>query len=153
ATRPGTDHALLAARIHRRHLLHQVVVDERAFFHRTRHRSPFCNDSARRCFVVVFRKIMLLPALATLDDELARPLVAARLVALGRNAPRRLGVIALGASLATAVRVVDGVHRRATHVRPESEPAITPRLADRDVLVIGVADLPNRRPALDQYPA
>src|SRR5215475_6554972 len=37
---PGLDHPLLAAVVHRRHLLLQVIVDEITLLERTRHRLP-----------------------------------------------------------------------------------------------------------------
>src|SRR5438874_495237 len=40
-------------------------------------------------------------------------------------------------------------HRHAPHMRPPAEPAAASRLADRHVLVIEVADLPDRGEALD----
>src|SRR5262245_57948491 len=46
-------------------------------------------------------------------------------------------------------RVIDRVHRHAAHVRPLSHPPTAPGLADRHVLVIEVADLADRRIALD----
>src|SRR5436190_21986361 len=52
-------------------------------------------------------------------------------------------------AFAAAERVIDRVHRDAAHVRPLAEPAAAPRLANRHVLVIEVADLADRRQALD----
>src|SRR6185436_8778148 len=87
--------------------------------------------------------------LSPLDDESIRALRVARLVALGRHAPRRHRMAAArGLALAAAERVVDRVHRDAAHVRPLAEPPAPPRLADRDVLVIEVADLADRGEAL-----
>src|SRR4051812_35423823 len=54
-----------------------------------------------------------------------------------------------GAALAAAHRMVDWVHRDAAVVRAPTEPASSPRLADRDVLVVLVRDLTHRGPALD----
>src|SRR5512137_727855 len=83
------------------------------------------------------------------DDEDLGPLVAARLVALGGNA---LGADWVPASLrpplAAAVRMVDGVHGGAADVGPPAEPATPAGLPDRDVLVVEVRDLADRRPAL-----
>src|SRR6185295_11781572 len=73
----------------------------------------------------------------SLNDEPVRVFPAARLVTLGRLAPRRHRVAAAGRlALAAAVRTL-------------AEPAAAPRLADRHVLVIEVADLADRRQALD----
>src|SRR5690349_11260998 len=56
---------------------------------------------------------------------------------------------ARGLALAAAERVVDRVHRDAAHVRTLAEPAAAPRLADRHVLVIEIAHLPDGRVALE----
>src|SRR4051794_12894708 len=45
-----------------------------------------------------------------------------------------------GRALASAVRVVHRIHRGAARLRPDALVAIAPRLADRDVLMLGVAD-------------
>src|SRR4029077_20278660 len=83
-------------------------------------------------------------------DESVRLLVVARLVALGRQAPRRHGMPSAGRlAFASAERVVDRIHRDAAHVRALAEPAAAPGLADRHVLVLDVADLADRRVALD----
>src|ERR1051326_8310662 len=74
----------------------------------------------------------------------------ARLAALGQHAARRHGVpSALRASLAAAVRVVDGVHGRAAHVRAPAAVPVATGLAHADVLVVGVAEAPDRGAALD----
>src|SRR5580658_804656 len=63
--------------------------------------------------------------LAALHDHVVRALVVAGLLALGVPAPGRyrVRVTLAGLALATAVRMVDGVHRQATHRRPHTEPA------------------------------
>src|SRR4029077_1080710 len=82
------------------------------------------------------------------DDEAIRALRVARLVALGRHAPRRHRVpAARGLAFTAAERVVHRVHRHAAHVRPLAQPAAAPGLADRHVLVVDVADLADRRVA------
>src|SRR5260370_2536666 len=86
----------------------------------------------------------------SLNNESVSAFVIPRLVALGRNAPRGHRVpAARGLAFAAAERVVHRVHRDAADVRPLPEPAAPARLADRDVLVIEVADLADRRVALD----
>ena len=88
--------------------------------------------------------------LSPLHDELVGALRVARLVALGRHAPRRHRVpAARGLAFAAAERMVDRVHRHAAHVRPLAQPAASAGLADRHVLVIEIADLADRRVALD----
>ena len=81
--------------------------------------------------------------------NLSVDLAVARLVALGRQAPRRHRMAAArGLAFAAAERMVDRVHRDAAHVRTLAHPAAASRLADRHVLVIDVADLADRREAL-----
>src|SRR4051812_42592155 len=53
-----------------------------------------------------------------------------------------------GGALAAAVRVVDGVHGRAARLRAHAHVALAAGLAHLDVLVIGVADRADGRPAL-----
>src|SRR5262245_21992416 len=85
-----------------------------------------------------------------LNDESRRVLAAARLVTLGRLAPRRHRMTAAGCLAFTATeRVIHRVHGNATHMRTLSKPATAAGLADRHVLVIDVADLSDRRQALD----
>src|SRR3712207_9136173 len=72
----------------------------------------------------LFPYTTLFRSLPPIDDELVGRLVVARLVALGRLAPRRHGVAAAGGLAFTAAeRVVHRVHRHAAHVRPLAEPA------------------------------
>src|SRR5690349_1490735 len=54
-------------------------------------------------------------------------------------------------TLAAAVRVIDRVHGDAAIVRTSSQPAHASGLADRHVLVIGVADLSDRRHAILEH--
>ena len=132
AAGPGLDDLLLPRSFSAATFFDQVVVDERALLDRTRHRSA------------------LTLRLAAADDESVRPLVVAGLEALGLPAPRRGRVAAAGGlALAAAHRVVDRVHRDAAVVRPPAQPAVAAGLADRDVLVLEVADLADRRVALD----
>lgn len=58
---------------------------------------------------------------------------------------------ALGATLTTAMRMVNRVHGGATNERPPAEPASTPRLAEALVLVLEVADLTDGHAALGQH--
>src|SRR6185503_6072618 len=101
--RPGSDDLLALVGDGVVDLLDQVPVDERAFLNGTRHGSA------------------LLPA--ALDDHAVGPLVVARLQALGELAPRRARMPPAARSpLATAHRVVDGVHGDASVVRADAEP-------------------------------
>src|SRR2546430_12474757 len=66
------------------------------------------------------------------------------------RSPWRHGVPAAGGpALTAAERMVHRVHRHAAHVRPLAQPSAAPRLADRDVLVIDIADLADGRHALE----
>src|SRR5271163_2448139 len=57
-----------------------------------------------------------------------------------------------GLAFATAVRVIDRVHGHATDRRSLALPAVTPRLTDLDVALLGVADLAHGRAALRADP-
>src|SRR5262245_8305180 len=60
--------------------------------------------------------------LSPLHDELVGNLAVPRLVALGRQAPRRDRMSAArGLAFAAAKRVIDRVHRDATNVRPHTQ--------------------------------
>src|SRR6476646_4575091 len=91
----------------------------------------------------------LLAAAPAADDQLVRSLVLGpRALAERRHAPRGHRVAAaLRLALAAAVRVVDRVHRAAADGRALALPAAAAGLAARDVLVIDVADLADRRTA------
>src|SRR5271170_781446 len=82
------------------------------------------------------------------DDQIVRRLFLARLVSLGGLAPRRLRMIAFRLALATAVRMVNGVHRDAAHMTALAQPSRAPGLADRDIFVIEITDLPDGRAAI-----
>ena len=92
--------------------------------------------------------------MATAHDQPVRRLVVPGLLALGRLAPRRDRMAAArGAALAAAMRVVDRVHRHAAHRGPAAEPAVSPGLADHDVLLVGVRHRADRRPAFGAHHA
>src|SRR5438045_2250192 len=96
------------------------------------------------------RAIQLFPSL---HDKGVSALVVAGLVTLGRNTPGRARMAAAGAlSFTTAVRMVDRIHRNTAVGRALTQPARTARLADRDVLVIGVGELADggAAPGVDQ---
>src|SRR3954447_3489110 len=92
----------------------------------------------------------LLAAPATADDVAVRRLVLlARAVAEGRLAPRSHWMASGRCrALATAVRVVDRVHGRAARLRANAQVTRATGLADRDVLVVGVADRADGRAAV-----
>src|SRR4051794_31494497 len=86
---------------------------------------------------------------AALDDHAIRPLVIAGLEPLRELTPRRAWMTSTArAPLASTHRVIDRVHGDAAVVRPLSEPARTPGLAERDVRVVGVRDLADGRVAV-----
>src|SRR3712207_4742335 len=90
-------------------------------------------------------------ATATAADDVTVRLLAllAGAVAERRHAPRGLRMVAQRAgALAAAVRVVDRVHGLAARLRAHAQVALAAGLADRDVLVVGVADDADGRPAL-----
>src|SRR3954470_12323238 len=87
------------------------------------------------------------------NDELAvgELATAARNVALRELAPRRNEMLAtattLGFALTATVRMVDRIHGHATNRRTNAEPALASGLAQRLLIVIAVADFPDRRAA------
>src|SRR5512146_1447829 len=136
--RPGADHVLLARLVHRLDPAHQPLLHERPLLRTATHLAA-----------------TLLAAATAADDQLVRFLVlAAGALAEGRHAPRGDRVAAaLRLALAAAVRVVDGVHRGAAHRRALAAPAAAAGLAARDVLVVDVADLTDRRAARERHAA
>src|SRR5690606_3427872 len=93
----------------------------------------------------------LAAATAAAHDKAIGALVVASLDAARRLAPLRLraGHTARCAPLATTVGMVARVHRRAAHLRPATEPALAPGLAEADVLVVDIPDLADRRQAVE----
>src|SRR5690606_36210376 len=93
----------------------------------------------------------LTPAIA--HDELLGALVLARLVALGRHAPRgdRVRVALPGLGLAAAVRVVDRVHRRTADGRLDAAPALGTGLAQLLEVVLDVAHFTDGGAALGRH--
>src|SRR5690606_39671443 len=90
------------------------------------------------------------------DDVLVRRLVPlARPITERRLAPRRNRTRHAHRRLAfpAAVRVVHRVHRRTAHMRTPPQPASPARLAEHDVFVFDVADLPDGRLAVDVHHA
>src|SRR5947208_15477661 len=95
---------------------------------------------------------LVLPAATAAHDQVVRRLVLrAGALAERRHAPRgdRMAA-ALRLALAAAVRVIDRVHRRATHGRALAEPTVPAGLADRHVAVLDVPDLTHARRAGEQ---
>src|SRR5271156_837445 len=81
-------------------------------------------------------------------NKLIRPLVIPRLIPARRLPPGRHRMpSARSLAFTTAMRMVDGIHRYTAIMRTLPQPARPPCLADRHVLVIEVAHLPDRRHA------
>ena len=80
-------------------------------------------------------------------------LVLARLVTLGRHAPRRdrMRVALAGLGLTTTVRVVDRVHGRAANGRLDAAPTLGTGLAQLLEVVLDVADFADGRAALGRH--
>src|SRR3984957_15305778 len=136
AAGPGLDNSLGALLVLHVHLLHQVVVDEGPLLQATRHLG--CS-------------LPLVLAAATADQPvtwLVRLAGAALRLAPWADRVATTG----GLAFATAVRVIDRVHGHATNRRSLALPAVTPRLADLDVALLGVADLAHGRAALRADP-
>src|SRR5690606_10008484 len=94
--------------------------------------------------------LALLLLLATANDHLVRSLVRARLVSLGRRAPRAYRVSSTGGlAFAAAVRMVDRVHRHTAYCRSYSSPALRTGLAELSQVVFAVSDFAHRRAAFD----
>src|SRR5262245_22233699 len=124
----------------------------RTFFWRERFISSMRPSSVSSMYGPFFSerpipRLLFLPSRH--DPRVRRPRAASRLVPFRRLAPRRHGVVALALALAATHRVVDRIHDRATHRWPEATPAHAARLADRDVLVIEIADLADRGHAVE----
>src|ERR1700722_4321965 len=82
------------------------------------------------------------------DDQIVRRLFLARLVSLGGLAPRRLGMVSFRLALATAMWMVNRVHRNSTHVTALAEPSRAPGLADRNIFMVEIADLADSGAAI-----
>src|SRR5437762_3116006 len=107
-----------------------MIIDERALLDRT------CHWLSLRC----------VPAA---HDHHIGALVATRLVALGRRAPRRNRVTA--AVRAAAMRMIDRVHRDAAHRRSNAAPTLRTGLTYRAQAVLFIADFADRRATVDMH--
>src|SRR5215468_10305469 len=86
---------------------------------------------------------LLLPCVATCDDEFGSGFILAGLFALGGKAPRRHWMpSARSAALAAAMRMVDRIHRHAAIVRHAAHPALASSLADRNIHVVRMETAP-----------
>src|SRR5579883_329776 len=130
APAPYLDQLVPARRTRLFGLFQQIAVDEWTLPNRSRHDLSF---------------LLLLPRVAAGNDEFARGLVGAGLLALGREAPRRHRMAAArGTAFAAAVRVIDRVHRHAAVVGHAAHPTLAARLADRDVHVVRIGHRTDR---------
>src|SRR4051812_34422046 len=94
--------------------------------------------------------LLALPLLRPRRHEAIRARIPSRLEAHGRLAPRRLRHATDGRlRLAATVRVVTGRHHDATHRGTPAHAALVSGAADLLVLVLDVAELPDRGPAAD----
>src|ERR1700678_3794000 len=92
--------------------------------------------------------------LGAADDKRVGPLVVACLVTACGLSPRGNRMTAAGGlAFAAAVRVIDRVHGYATIAGTNTLPAIASSLADRHILMIGIAHLAHGRHACYQHPA
>src|SRR5271168_4791713 len=90
----------------------------------------------------------MFPARPAADDQVVRRLLLARLVSLGGLAPRRLGMVSFRLALATAVRMVNRVHRNAAHMTALAEPSRASGFTDRNIFMVEIADLADSRAAI-----
>src|SRR5437868_4823650 len=94
---------------------------------------------------------LLPPLRAPPDNHLVRALVVPRAIAERGLAPRRLRLTAdRRLALATTMRRVARVHDGAAPRWPLPLVAVAPRLTDHDVLVVNIADLPERRHTVER---
>src|SRR5215211_5170035 len=133
---PRLEHPLLVVLVHPEDALHKALLYVRILFRGPRHLAPPSFPPAP-------------------DDHGVRPLV---LLTCRRTqsglAPRRDRRAARRAlALAAAMRVVDRVHDRPAHRRPDAEVPLAARLAPPDVLVRLVAHHAYGRPAIGADPA
>src|SRR5271156_2714676 len=92
--------------------------------------------------------------LGAANDKCIGPLVVACLVTARGLSPRGDRMTAArGLAFAATVRVIDRVHGYATIAGTNTLPAIASGLADRHILMIGIAYLAYRRHACYQHPA
>src|SRR5215831_9515042 len=133
ATGPGLDHVLGALVVLGVHLLHQVVVHERALLQATRHGEVL---------------LPLLLAAPTGDHPIAG---LASLASAPFGLPPRADRVpaARALALAAAQGVVNRVHGHAADRRAASLPPVPAGLAELDVALLGVADLADGGPAGD----
>src|SRR6185437_6195593 len=81
-----------------------------------------------------------------------RSLVASRLIAAGWYTPGRHRITTTGSfSFTATMRVIDRIHGHAAHVWANALPTGASGLTKRNVLVLDVANLPNRRPANQRH--
>src|SRR5579871_2246032 len=112
--------------------------------------APFLVERAINSLYLWLEILKLKSLLATAaHDECISPLVVARLVSAGRLSPWRYRMTSAGSfAFTTTVRMVHWVHGNSAVVRALTQPARPSSFSDGDVLVIGVAHLPNRRHAI-----
>ena len=86
------------------------------------------------------------------QNHFLRPLITSRLVTARGLAPGRYWIsTARSLALTTTMRMVYRVHRHAANMRPDSFPARATGLTVRNIFVLDVADLSDRRLANQRY--
>src|SRR6202034_2644482 len=94
----------------------------------------------------------LLALIPARHDKHIGPLVITSLIATSRLTPRRHWMTsARGLTFTTTVRVIDRVHRNAAVGWANALPPVASSLTNRDILVIGIANLANGRHALHEH--
>src|SRR5437667_3896758 len=105
----------------------------------------FSNGSSINGPFLCERMLLRLP----LHNELVSPFVVSCLVAKRRLAPRCHRVITLNAAFTATMGMVDWIHHNAANRRTNAHVTRTSSLSNRDVFMIEIADLTNRRSTVD----
>src|SRR5579872_2532917 len=93
-----------------------------------------------------------LTLVTALDDHRRRALVATGAITLSRRTPRAHRIATCSRlALTTTVRVINRVHRNATHRRADTAPAVRASLADLAQAMLFVTDFTDRCTALDVH--
>jgi hypothetical protein len=96
------------------------------------------------------KKLCLRQLLPSLHNVAVGTLVVARLLAKRWERPRRLRVIALHFAFTATVRVIDRVHGHAANRWLDAPPPRAACLAERFIFMVEVADLADRRHAIQR---
>src|SRR5579885_901045 len=92
------------------------------------------------------------PLFSSANDHLVRSFVVSGLVTASRLSPRSYRITTAGCiTFTAAVRMIHGVHRNAANVRTNSTPSRASGFTERDVFVLDIANLTNRRHTVDDH--